>query len=56
MNKQIIRTADELFRIVIPKEIRNQLVGIEAGAKFAFTVLEGGSGVVMKVVSEDEGE
>jgi bifunctional DNA-binding transcriptional regulator/antitoxin component of YhaV-PrlF toxin-antitoxin module len=52
LNQPIIRSADELFRIVIPREIRTQLVGIEAGARFEMTVLEDKSGILMKLVNE----
>jgi len=49
-NEPIIRTVDDLSRIVIPKEIRNQIGGIEAGTKLEITVTEDRSGILLNLI------
>ena len=48
----IIRKADDLFRIVIPVEIRKQLRGIEAGAEFEITLLAEDQ-ILLKLIGEE---
>jgi len=48
----IIRKADELYRIVIPREIRAQLHGIDAGAEFEI-MLVAEDKIMMRLIREE---